>query len=790
MKRPVLITAAGVISGCILAAWQVSFWMIFAILTVIVCLTFKVLGKKILPLILYVFFLFVGILLMKNSMEIRNEMEAVPEDTLITVTGEIENIEESEYGYKIFIRIKDGICEADLYNSSINGGKSNCIINSEFPGNMIGNKVMVTGNKKNFKEALNYGNFNEKDYCYSKGIVLKINIKDIDITDDRTNEFKAVAYRIKTRFSKTLENICTEKMAGVFMAVIYGEKDRLDEKLEETFADGGISHILVVSGLHISIAGMGIYIILRRFLTGRWAGVISTIVMIMYVMIAGGSLSAFRALIMFSLQLLGKLTGRIYDMKNAVAIAALILIAQNPYYLFNSGFLLSFGTVAGIAFILPYVINFLKIKKAIVKSFVTSFTINIINGPVIANTYYELSLYSVFLNIIVLPLMSIVVLCGIIGIVAGQISDVAGTIIISPAVWVINFYELLCRLSLKLPFAKIVTGHFEIWQLVLYYGFVFALVSVMRYITKKEKIILKPYMKALTGIMAGIVLCIGLYISVPKRNVITFLNVGQGESSVFVSDNGMVCIFDAGSTTNDKCGTYNILPYLKYNGISHIDYIILSHSDEDHINGVKDIIDDNAIKVDNVIAAAGDEAFDELIEEISDSVNIIFGMEDMHIEDNTTRISFINPQTDGEETDGNIIDDVNERSIVTVIETNGRKIVITGDIGETTEARLVQKYGNTSENGYSILADADVLKVAHHGSKYSSTEEFLSLTSPKLAVISCSEDNPYGHPHRETLERLDKYAEKVEITYDTGAVTVYLDNSDTLTYDIFSKTKQ
>ncbi len=297
-------------------------------------------------------------------------------------------------------------------------------------------------------------------------------------------------------------------------------------------------------------------------------------------------------------------------------------------------------------------------------------------------------------------------------------------------------------------------------------------------------------MKALTGIMAGIVLCIGLYISVPKRNVITFLNVGQGESSVFVSDNGMVCIFDAGSTTNDKCGTYNILPYLKYNGISHIDYIILSHSDEDHINGVKDIIDDNAIKVDNVIAAAGDEAFDELIEEISDSVNIIFGMEDMHIEDNTTRISFINPQTDGEETDGNIIDDVNERSIVTVIETNGRKIVITGDIGETTEARLVQKYGNTSENGYSILADADVLKVAHHGSKYSSTEEFLSLTSPKLAVISCSEDNPYGHPHRETLERLDKYAEKVEITYDTGAVTVYLDNSDTLTYDIFSKTKQ
>lgn len=792
MKRPVLIMAAGLISGCILAAWQVSFVYIFCILTVVVYLAFKVLGKKKLPLILYVIFLLVGIVLMGNSMDVRNKMESIPEDTLITVTGEIENIEEGEYGYKLLIRINDGICEADLYKSSINGlkEKSNCEINSDFPVNMIGNKVTVTGNKKEFNEAANQGNFSEKDYCYSKGIVLKINVNRINITDDRTNEFKTIAYRLKTRFNDTLKNICSEKMAGVFMAVIYGEKGRLDEELEEIFADGGISHILVVSGLHISIAGMGIYVILRRFMTGKWAGVISSIVMIMYVMVAGGSLSAFRALIMFFLQLLGRLTGRIYDMKNAVVIAAIILIAENPYYLFNSSFLLSFGTVAGIAFILPYVVDFLQTKNVIIKSFVTSFTINIVNGPIIANTYYELPLYSVFLNIIVIPLMSVVVLCGILGILAGQIWDLAGTIIIYPAVLVMNFYELLCELSMKLPFARIVTGHFEIWQLVLYYGFIIMAAFGMKYIARNEKPFIKPYMKAVSAAIVGIVLSLGLYISIPKRSVLTFLDVGQGESSVFVSENGMVCVFDAGSTSNDKCGTYNILPYLKYSGISHIDYIILSHSDTDHINGVKDIINDNAIKVENVIAAAGDEGFNDLIEEIRDSTEIIYGMEGIHIENDATRISFINPGTDIEAADGSPDNDVNERSIVTVIETNGRKIVITGDIGDTTEERLVEKYGNVSENNYSILADADVLKVAHHGSKYSSSDAFLSLTSPKLAVISCGEDNPYGHPHKEALERLEQYAEKVEITYNTGAVTVYLDNLDTLTYDIFSRTKQ
>lgn len=774
MKRPALTAAAGLICGCLLAAWQVFIWLILGILTLIVYLTFKVLGKRGLPLILYVIFLFFGYMIMKYTIDIREEMEAINENTIITVTGEIDNFEEGDYGFRLFIKTDGGYCIANLYDEGLNSLSKDALVK------MLGNKVRVTGKKKDFKEASNWGNFNEKSYNYSKGFILKLNAEKIEITDDKVNEFKIWAYKLREKFNNTMNSICTDRMAGVFMAVIYGDRGQLDDEIKSIFSDGGISHILVISGVHISIAGMGIFYLLRKAMEGRYAAVLSSFIMIMYVVVTGAGVSAVRAVIMFLTGIAGKVTGREYDMKNSIAIAVIIILAGSPYYLFNTSFLLSFASVSGIAFILPCILEFVKTKNGFIKSFITSVTVNIVNGPVIANTYFELPLYSTALNIIVVPLMSIVVICGILGLMAGQLCTVAGALIIYPAVLVINFYELLCKLAMKLPFAIIVTGHFEAWQLLLYYGFIFLIAYVIYKIAEADKIeYIKPYIRAAAAGLSGIALGLALYIAVPRRNLITFLDVGQGDSSVFVSGDGMVCIFDAGSTSRDKCGSYNILPYLKYSGINHIDYIILSHSDTDHINGVEEILDDNAVRVDNVVVSAKDEGFNELIKKAKENTNIIYGFEGLLIEDGTAKISFLNP--------GTASMDKNEMSIVAVIEANGRKIVMTGDIGKETEEILAEKYGYNYKEKYGSLLNADILKVAHHGSKYSSSDCFLSIVLPKLAVISCGENNIYGHPHEETLERLALYAENTEVTYRTGAVTVYLDNSDTLTYDIFRK---
>ena len=780
MKRPVLAAAAGLICGCLLAAWQVFLFIIAASLTVIVCLAFKVLGKKVLPLILYVIFLVTGYMLMENCILIREKTESIAEDTVITVTGKADDIEEGEYGLRLYIKLEGGYCTANLYNEDLKKIKKSALVE------MLGNKVKVTGRKKDFKEASNWGNFSEKDYSYSKGIILKINAENIEVTDDGVNEFKIWAYKLKERFNNTMNSICTQRMAGAFMAIIYGERGQLDEELERSFSYGGISHVLVISGIHISIAGMGLFYLLRRLLSESHSAVISSIIMIMYVIIAGGGVSAVRAAIMFFICLVGRLTGRIYDMKNAAAIAAIILIAGNPYYLFNTSFLLSFSSIFGIAFILPCVLEFINTKNAAVRSFVTSVTVNIANGPVIANTYFELSPYNVILNIVVVPLMSVVVICGILGLAAGQLSTAAGAVIIYPAALIINFYELMCKLAMKLPFGRIVTGHFEVWQLLLYYGFIVIIAYGMHRIadTGKDKAI-KSYVRAAICGAAGLALSIGLYVAIPRRNIITFLDVGQGDSSVFVSGDGMVCIFDAGSTSRDKCGSYNILPYLKYSGISRIDYIILSHSDADHINGVEEILSDKAIKVDNIIVSSEDKGFDELKKAVDENINIINGFEGIYIEDKASRISILNPPAASVDTAGRLTDDVNESSIAAVIEANGRKILMTGDIGKAAEEILAEKYGDSDI--LVSIENTDILKVAHHGSKNSSSDYFLSIAAPKLAVISCGEDNIYGHPHKEALERLELYGENVEITYKTGAITVYLDNSDTLNYDIFRK---
>ncbi len=243
MKRPVLIAAAGLICGCLLAAWQVFLWVILAILTVIVCLAFKVLGKKGAPLALYVIFLLAGWLIMGNSIDVREKMEGIRQDTVITVTGKVDNAEEGEYGCRLYIKLKEGYCIANLYDESLKS------LNKEALTEMLGNRIRVTGRKKDFKEAVNQGNFSEKAYNYSRGVILKIDAVSIGIIDHRADEFKIWAYRLRERFNETMRNICTDRLAGVFMAMIYGEKGMVDKEIKSSFSDAGISHILVISGV-------------------------------------------------------------------------------------------------------------------------------------------------------------------------------------------------------------------------------------------------------------------------------------------------------------------------------------------------------------------------------------------------------------------------------------------------------------------------------------------------------------------------------------------------------------
>ena len=246
--------------------------------------------------------------------------------------------------------------------------------------------------------------------------------------------------------------------------------------------------------------------------------------------------------------------------------------------------------------------------------------------------------------------------------------------------------------------------------------------------------------------------------SSPERNRITFIDVGQGDCSLFIGSEGTVCMVDAGSSSESKVGKYRIIPCLKYCGIDTIDYLFLSHSDDDHINAVPELIEDSCISVKHIVISPYDEGFTDIeMLALQNGIEIIYAFSGMTFSQEDMNIEVISPIEDRITQ----YSDINEMSLVMQVDMSGKHILFTGDIGGKAEKILL-------ESG--VLKNIDILKVAHHGSKYSGCEEFLKEISPEEAVISCGISNSYGHPHVETLDRLGAVGASIYRTDRYGAI--------------------
>ena len=270
---------------------------------------------------------------------------------------------------------------------------------------------------------------------------------------------------------------------------------------------------------------------------------------------------------------------------------------------------------------------------------------------------------------------------------------------------------------------------------------------------------------------AGMV-CLGILLIgyKPKEDFrIACLDVGQGDGIVIEMENRWNILIDGGSTNKSSLGQYQLIPYLKSRGISRLDGIYISHTDEDHISGVREILDYiskglTIIRVENLILPDWDEVQDnknfqeltELAKAAGTRVIYVNAGDRVRYGETTLKVLWPEAGATGKE--------VNEDAMVIEMTNGAFKGVFTGDIGKDTEDKLLQK---------GVLEDVDFLKVAHHGSKYSTGEEFLSVVKPELSVISCSATNTYGHPSPDTLKRLENSGSKVLITKDVGAVTIY-----------------
>ena len=373
--------------------------------------------------------------------------------------------------------------------------------------------------------------------------------------------------------------------------------------------------------------------------------------------------------------------------------------------------------------------------------------------------------------------MSLVVITGLLGGFVALVSETVGSFLLGITHYILNLYTLFCRLGDRLTFLRLIIGKPDKWQIVLYYlilVIVFYFLALKRRENKLESLknnLPEGYNTSKRIVVTGLMTFTSFLIIAykPREFSINMLDIGQGDCFVVNDGNNDIYISDCGSTTVQNVGKTRLLPFLKSKGWGKVDTIFISHMDKDHVNGVNDLLKCAEITIGRIIISASYKS-DKLncaeLEELKElakmrDIKLFYMKKGDEIVGKDISFRCIYPT--GEED----IKDQNEASIVMRMDYKGLSMLFTGDIAGSTEEKIID---SSDEN----ILDCDILKVCHHGSKNSSTDDFLKKVSPKLYLISCGLMNRYGHPHRDALSRMTEEGGRILRTDHMGGTQIKL----------------
>lgn len=654
----------------------------------------------------------------------------------------------------------------------------------------IGNKIKVTGEAEAFQIPRNPGNFNQKFYYQKQGIHASVWAQSAEVQDGHIDQFRENLAVLRAVWKKKLTDCLGDYYGNSMSAILLGDKSELDSELKDLYQKSGIGHILAISGLHMSFLGIGLYKMLRKIgLNFGISGGIGICFLLAYTLMIGSGVSSMRALVMFIVRMGADITGRDYDLPTSLSLAAAVIVAWQPLYLLDAGFLLSFGALLGITAVYPCLeFCFLRGKKEkkMFGSVLASLAINLTLLPLMLYFYFEFPLYSIVLNLLVIPLMSLVLGTGVIGSIAVLVSGWAGGMLLLICKWILFFYEKACTVSLMLPMSRIVVGQPRKGAIAFYYGclLIFCLVvyrlkreTVNDEEKKKERKfnrimdVERRGRKKLGGLTA-VFLCTVLFLTCSfsygsqGKLTVTMLDVGQGDGLYIKGPEGTRYFVDGGSSDVSAVGKYRIEPFLKSQGTKALDYVFISHGDADHMNGIEELLENQklGIRIRNLVLPperVQDEKLKKLASKAVQNHTRVVVMEvGETITEGAFKLTCLAPSASLNGEPGNAA------SMVLEAKFQEFDMLFTGDVeGEGEKA--------VEENR--VLKQYDVLKVAHHGSKNSSSEEFLNKTMPRIAWISSGIQNRYGHPHAETVEKLKGLGCQIYGTQECGAVTLVTD---------------
>lgn len=675
----------------------------------------------------------------------------------------------------------------------------------------LGAWVLVSGEFMAFSEPSNPGEFDA--FSYYRSLSVGGQLKKAVLLGRNSDRWtiREAMYRLRLRLHGRLYTVFPEREASVMAALLLGEKTDTDKELKNLYKRCGILHILSISSLHITIIGMSLYRTLRRTgLPVAPCAVAGAVLLLLYGFLTGFSVSACRAIGMYLIRMLGEICGRTYDMLTAVGILAAAMVLYRTFYLENTGFLLSFSAVLGIGALYPAMAGkrspvrpryygeprlrlwLRKTLRALRMNALSSLAATLATLPVQLWFFYEAPVLAVVINLLVLPFMKPMLIAGLFSLIPGF--GTAG-ILDRGILW---WYETLCGLFDGLPFGSWNPGRPQPWQMLIYYMALGGIVLLGRRRKRSEgksnegksgggrgsggKVsgrIRRVRVGAWQAILTVAAVAI-FFIHPAGRNQIIFLDVGQGDCCLIRTETGHNYLFDCGSSSRRKVGEYVLLPTLKYYGITTLDGVFVSHPDVDHMNGIQELLElaeENHLTIGSLVLPAVEQSarqgqFGELLMAVDDrgggqkttqTKRVVWVSAGDAWESGSVRFLCLHPERES----GTMNE--NAYSECFYVDFGDFTLLLTGDVEGSGEEALLSELQRRG------IGQLDLLKTAHHGSRNSTTEEFLQQLHPGTAIISCGSNNRYGHPHAELLNRLESAGVQWICTKDYGAITVEMD---------------
>ena len=707
------------------------------------------------------------------------------ENQVLMVRGSIYRFEEKTSVWYVYLKdlsvLSDDADQQDKFKKGIITVEKSIFEKYDLK---IGNVISCECSYYAFNTARNFGNFDEKDYYASEGIYVRFSANDIVIDDGTVDHLASFLYEFRNKIKEAIIScIKDEEISGIMVAVCTGDRSLIDDETKELFQDGGISHMLAISGLHISLLGMGLFKILRKKIRFSISASISTLFMLCFCIMCGAPASALRAFIMFLMHMTAIGLGKNYDMLCAVSLSSLILISVNPFYVKNSGFIMSHLAAVAVAVIYAEFEKFLYLRSSdnktfitdIKKSFFLSLSINLLLLPVIAGSYYQISICGVIINLLAVPLMSFILSTGFISGIVGMISVAAGRFIVGIGAYSLYFIKFICSFFQTFEMSVLCTGNMPLYKILIFYAILFLFILIMHIwgnnsaavkdtVDHKVRImkILPRYLLILLCCMILLLCCVS---ERPGGIRISFMDVGQGDAILIESASGINIMIDGGSTSEDNVYKYRLDSAISYYGVSRIDYWIITHPDTDHISALLELLDTESkpdINIKNIlIPYVPDNEKYNYLKALASEKNINFAniYEGIKLYSEDLQLTCLFPAQ------GYTSESVNGYSAVIELRYGTFSALFTGDLESDGEEYLLKK----------ALGHFDLLKVSHHGSRYSSSQQFLDAVDPDYAIISAGEGNIYGHPHEETLKRLEDTGALIYCTADHGEIVVNAD---------------